>query len=321
MSDGSLRTGPGGNRWALVLAAGDGARLGHLTRDASGRATPKQFCSVSGGPTLLEETIERAFAVADASRVVTVVAARHSRWWLHDTASLPGDNVVVQPLNRGTAPGILLPLLTIAARDRDARVVVLPSDHYVEREDTLRAAIRRAFDALERETEAVVLLGVSPDRPDTELGWILPQRISAAGIGNVERFVEKPPLPVASALQRGGGLWNSFIFVARAAALLDLYRRRLPRLLEQLSNAVARDRTGDRSTGAVDAAYAGLETRDFSRDILEPSSDALRVLPVAACGWSDLGTPERLARCAVTKPTATIAPPTPGFRPVLSAVV
>ena len=39
----------------------------------------------------------------------------------------------------------------------------------------------------------------------------------------------------------------------------------------------------------------GLPVFDFSRDLLERSSRVLRVLVVPASGWTDLGTPARVA--------------------------
>src|ERR1700691_819923 len=94
--------------WAVVLAAGEGLRLASFTRDISGASVPKQFCSLRGGVTLLEETISRAEGFVEAKRVVAVVADRHRRWW-HGTgvAMPPPGRTIVQPRNRGTANGIL----------------------------------------------------------------------------------------------------------------------------------------------------------------------------------------------------------------------
>src|ERR1700761_5328275 len=103
--------------WAVVLAAGEGSRLQGLTRNSNGIVVPKQFCSLQGGPSLLQETIQRGLAVAPAQRVCAVVAAQHEQFWDRMLSAMPEKNVVVQPHNRGTAHGILLPLLRIAAQD------------------------------------------------------------------------------------------------------------------------------------------------------------------------------------------------------------
>src|SRR4030095_2964760 len=99
--------------WALVLAAGEGSRLRTLTTTHNGVAVPKQFCSLQGGPSLLQETLHRAEAIAPRKRVCTIVAAQHRRWFEGPLWSLPAQNVIVQPENRGTAIGLLLPILHI----------------------------------------------------------------------------------------------------------------------------------------------------------------------------------------------------------------
>ena len=99
--------------WAIVLAAGDGTRLRDLTTDPSGQTIPKQFCSLDGDVSLLQLALSRAEQVAPWDRVTTVVAAQHEDWWLRPLQTLPGRNVIVQPRNRGTAIGTLLPLLSI----------------------------------------------------------------------------------------------------------------------------------------------------------------------------------------------------------------
>jgi hypothetical protein len=78
-----------------------------------------------------------------------------------------------------------------------------------------------------------------------------------------------------------GGLWNSFVFVAAARTLLDLYGRAQPRLLWQFLFRV-RDRAGNLS--GLESLYERLPTRDFSRDVLQRVAARLAVLPVSACG-------------------------------------
>ena len=115
--------------WAVVLAAGDGTRLAHLTRDARGNAVPKQFCSLNGGASLLQEAMHRARRLVPRERLCVIVAEQHRRWWRPTLWSLPASNVVVQPRNCGTANGILLAMLSILERDPLARIVFLPADH------------------------------------------------------------------------------------------------------------------------------------------------------------------------------------------------
>jgi mannose-1-phosphate guanylyltransferase len=277
--------------WALVLAAGDGTRLRALTTDRHGVATPKQFCSLAGDDSLLTAAVRRAQTLVPEERVAIVVAADHRRWWRSQTAATPRALTIVQPCNRGTAAGILLPLLAIAEQDPLAQVVVVPSDHFVAHENVLANTTRQALAAVAQGPENLVLLGISPDVADSDYGWILPGDALPGGLRRVRTFVEKPSQARAAQLRAAGGTWNSFLFAARVATLLELYSQRQPALLGQLRWAL--ERPGRR----LAAVYRELPTADFSRDLLQGSEDRLRVLHVPPCGWSDLGTPERVAAC------------------------
>jgi mannose-1-phosphate guanylyltransferase len=273
------------NTWALVLAGGEGSRLHGLTKNVHGAIVPKQFCSLQGGPSLLQEALQRAASVAPMQRVCTVVAAQHRQWWTSMLNYLPRDNVIVQPHNRGTAHGILLPLIRIAERDPDAVVVLLPADHYLRDEDVMSASLRRAAQEAHAQLDAIVLLGIEPDEADTELGYILPASTSREQPAAVLRFIEKPSDARARALLADGALWNSFIMAGSVRALLRLYD-------VSFKATVAAMRTLD--DAALARFYEHLASVDFSRDVLQGNEAVLKVLGVPSCGWTDLGTPRRI---------------------------
>ena len=276
-------------RWAIVLAAGSGTRLRALTRDRSGTDVPKQFCSFLGGRTLLGDALARARRVVPPEHVVVVVAAQHREWWQLELDDLPPENVIVQPENRGTASGILLPLLSILERERTARVALLPSDHYVLEERVLAHALRQALD--DTGDDEVALLGITPDRAETEYGWIVPA--TRDPVARVATFVEKPGRADAEACLRRGGVWNSFLVAADGGFLLELFARRVPGLVATIVEAFGAE---DRGSALTDV-YARLDTVDFSRAVLQGSEPSLRLRIVPPCGWTDLGTPERVAQC------------------------
>jgi mannose-1-phosphate guanylyltransferase len=102
------------NSWAIVLAGGEGSRLQSLTTDDSGDPVPKQFCSLRGGQTLLAETLQRAASVVEPNHICVIVAAQHRRWWEPMLSEMTKSNIIVQPSNRGTGNGVLLPRPTVA---------------------------------------------------------------------------------------------------------------------------------------------------------------------------------------------------------------
>lgn len=281
------RTDPG--RWAIVLAAGDGTRLRALTRDHSGTAIPKQFCSLAGGRTLLGDALVRARRVVPAERVVVVVAAQHRELWEQELDDLPRENVLIQPENRGTASGILLPLLSVLEREHTARVVLLPSDHFVLEERVLARALRKALD--DTRDDEVALLGITPDRAETEYGWIMPA--TRDPVARVAAFVEKPGRSDAESCMRRGGVWNSFLLAAEGSFLVELFARRVPDLLAAFVEAFRSETRGQ----SLAELYAKLKSVDFSRAVLQGSEPSLRLRIVPPCGWTDLGTPERVAIC------------------------
>jgi mannose-1-phosphate guanylyltransferase len=146
-----------------------------------------------------------SFLHRPASRILVVVVEQHRRFWR--------ETLVVQPLNRGTAPGVLLPALDILLRrDRDARLLVLPADHHVESEDVLRRAMLAAARVVCRPGAPLALLGMVGEDADREYGWILPSGGPSVGIRSVLSFVEKPVTERSRELAGSGALANSLVF-------------------------------------------------------------------------------------------------------------
>jgi mannose-1-phosphate guanylyltransferase len=295
--------------WAIVLAAGDGTRLRSLTVDPRGRVVPKQFCSLRGGPSLLMDALRRAGQVAPRERTLVVVAETQREFWREPLAHLPRENILVQPVNLGTTAGLLLPLLSVIARDGRAVVAVLPSDHHVQRESVLTAALASALRAavVGSEGRGIVLLGIRPEGPDSGYGWIE----SEPGTGRLRRvrgFVEKPELAIAERLYRTGGLWSSFLMAARASTFSALIERRVPDLAGLFRAHLPTD--GAWSTTTLTQLYTKVVPSDLSRDVLQGAEQELLVLEVPACGWTDLGTPERVRACLATLSPARNDEPT-----------
>ncbi len=295
------------NLWVIILAGGDGRRLGSLTADGSGVCTPKQFCSLNGGPTLLRMSLDRGLRHAPRERIVVVVTRAHRRWWEPALWPLRRSGVIVQPSNRGTGLGVLLPLLVIAKSDPTASVLCLPSDHYVANEDVLSRSIREASPLQVADFDKVTLLGMSPSAPDPGFGYLVPATDSRAGIWPVQSFIEKPDSDLAAQLIRDGGVWNSGIFAGLIQVILDLYPRHVPGLLRNLKSVVDDARFDPQAPCApLESLYASGQAVDFSRDVLARQPARLQFLTVPPCGWSDVGTPARLATTLQALPSQCV---------------
>jgi len=309
--NGTVRT------WAIVLAAGEGSRLASLTRDAAGNAVPKQFCSLNGGHSLVQEAIQRARRVVSLDRTCAIVANQHARHWRKTLHALPAGNLIVQPQNRGTAVGVLLCVLSILERDPLARIIFLPADHFVLDESALERSLRELTTNLAHNPDGITLIGIAPEEPDPGLGYIVPGRTLADGSRTVARFVEKPAPLLAAELFEKRALWNSFIFGATGTALLALLRLQMGTAVDEMATALARQ-VRQPDSAALAELYDRLPTVDFSRAVVQQFPLSLRVITAPSCGWSDLGTPRRVAATLrrLAEQVATRAPSRGGVLPL-----
>lgn len=233
-----------GRRWAVILAGGDGMRLRPLTRELAGDDRPKQYCRVVGSETLLTQTRRRVARSVSPQQTLVVVTRHHERFYRDALSDLPPHAVVVQPENRGTAAGILYPLLHLETLTAGDAVALFPSDHHVSDDDAFMAHVDAAFAAVQACPDLTMLLGIRPERAETEYGWIEPGppvlplvRPRPMLVSSVQRFWEKPAPAVAAALAARGCLWNSFVLVARVSTLVGLVREAVPALYRTLSAA------------------------------------------------------------------------------------
>jgi mannose-1-phosphate guanylyltransferase len=288
------------NIWVVVLAGGDGQRLSAMTRNAKGICTPKQYCSLDGRHSLLQLSMQRALAVTAREHIMPVVTDAHRTWWASQLSAFHRVRVVVEPSNRGTALGVLLPLLVIEKSDPHAGVIFIPSDHYVEQEDLLAGFLRQATAPEALDSEKITLLGIAPNAPDSGFGYLSPGPDSGVGLRPVQQFIEKPDEATAIELVRGGSVWNTGIFAGRIPQFLRLFERRLPGLLSDLSATVTDWRDPRIPSVELEFLYDRHPTLDFSRDVLQKCPGDLRFITVPPCGWNDVGTPARLAQALLT---------------------
>ena len=283
--------------WSLVLAGGDGIRLRSLTRAITGDLCPKQFCPLLDGETLLARTRRRADLLSRFDHQVMVVTRTHEAYYRPLVRDLAPERLVEQPANRGTAAGLLYPLLRIADLAGDVPVVVFPSDHFVDDDAIFMAAAAAALDAVRSRPGLVVLLGIEAASPETEYGWIeadsRPLPIESALVFPIRRFWEKPSAEVAGSLLTRGCLWNSFVMAGRVSGFLDLIAAGTPQLLKAF--APLRRALGTPGEGAAaERIYANLPAINFSERILVPAASRLGVVRVKGVEWSDLGNVERV---------------------------
>jgi mannose-1-phosphate guanylyltransferase len=286
------------HRWGVILAGGDGTRLLPLTRKLAGDDRPKQFCAVMGIETLLSQTRRRISRLVPQRRTLVVLTSTHEPFYGDQIDEIPSSRLVIQPSNQGTAPAIVYSLVRLGKLDPEGIVAFFPSDHYFADDASfIRDLDSVAYTAAAFLPEMVVLLGIPPEAPEVEYGWIEPgirlDGPAQTSLFAVERFWEKPHQSLASALMARGCLWNTFIMVGRVSAFLNLIRHTLRDLLESFESIRSSLLTVFERTEARDL-YSGLHATGFSRDVLSARPNDLAVLRASGLGWSDLGKPSRV---------------------------
>lgn len=285
------------DRFAVILAGGEGSRLQSLTRTITGDDRPKQFCPIIGDRSLLDATRERIRSRIAPENTYFSLTAKHERFFRAPLWNTRPSQLVVQPENKGTAPAILYSLMRLAAVDSNATVAFFPSDHHFNDDDAFMDRVDAAFNTIEFDPRSIALLGIEADKPETSLGWIEPAPSLFGGepnsISRVGRFWEKPSIGVSKRLMASGCLWNSFVMVGRVDSFLELFREHLPEML-RMFNASKNMLGTSHETAVVRAIYSWLNETNFSTEVLEKATERLLVMRVGDVGWSDLGEPQRV---------------------------
>ncbi len=307
--------------WAVVLAGGEGIRLRAVTRAIVGDDRPKQYVPLIGGDSRLRQTLTRAAQLSPRERTVVVSQRHHAGWLAAELDSPRGLTLLLQPENRDTAAGVLLPIYWIAARDPEATVVVYPCDHFVLEGAAFLAHVAEVVAFVDRQRDGIVLLGARATEPDTEYGWIEPgEAVGATASGpicRVARFREKPTPHAAAACLAREWLWNTFVMVAKASTLVSVADVLLPELHRRLT-AVTPFLGTRHEASALERAYASLPRHNFSETVLQAGLPFLSVSALPPLTWSDLGTPQRLWKLLRAPGIAPAR--TRGRRPSLPAV-
>ena len=277
--------------YAVIMAGGIGKRL----RPLSTEERPKQFLPLLGDRTMLQATVDRILPIVPLERVLVVTGARHAELVVDQLPGLPRGNLIVEPIARGTAACIGLAALHIAREDPEAVMLALPADHAIEDDVGFRRLLEVAIAAASG-GEHLITLGIDPDGPSTEYGYIeacgpngIKSLDNAFSVQRVERFTEKPNRETAEAfLETGRFYWNSGMFIWRVDRVLGEIREKMPSLgaaLEEIKTASCNRST---RTEIISRAFEPLESISIDFGVME-KSDRVLVVATGDIGWSDVG--------------------------------
>jgi mannose-1-phosphate guanylyltransferase len=266
----------------VILAGGVGSRFWPVSTPAR----PKQLLPLAGTSPLILQTLERILPLVPVERIRVLTGAALAEPILAVAPQLGHDQLLLEPRARGTAPVLTWAAHTLLARDPDAVMVSLHSDHVIEPAATFRTVLSRAA-MLSRRHGRLFTLGAVPTRPETGYGYIAPGAAMPddGEAHEVARFVEKPDQATAERCIAEGCLWNTGIFIWPAALLLAEIRRHTPELSALLPLLDA---------GDVDAFFERAPSLSIDEGLLE-RSDAVGVLR-ASFDWDDVGAWDAVGR-------------------------
>jgi mannose-1-phosphate guanylyltransferase len=272
---------------AMIMAGGGGTRFWPRSRERR----PKQFLTLGGDRSLLQQAMDRVEALLPAANAWVITGAKYCGETAAQLPQVPPAHIVGEPCGRDTAPCVGLGAALIARTDPEAVIIVTPADHVIEPVQEFRRAAQTAVQTALEYPEALLTFGIPPTFPSTGYGYIHrgPEIGTRQGISvcRVRAFKEKPPADEAERYVASGEYyWNSGIFVWRASAVLAELRRQQPQLCAAVERAAAAWGT-PRQDEVLRAEYDALTRLSIDFAVMEHARQVLVVR--APYRWDDVG--------------------------------
>jgi len=268
----------------VILSGGSGARLWPLSR----KQYPKQYLPLAGENTMLQETILRLIGLKNLADPIIVCNADHRFLVAEQCQQIDVINptILLEPVGRNTAPAIAAAALQTLKNTDDALLLVLSADHIIQDIETFHQVINVASQSAQEGKLAT--FGIVPTNANTGYGYIKASKNDVNGVKVVDEFVEKPDLETAQLyLEQGNYLWNSGMFMFRAAVLINELTIYSPDIIASAHEAV--------NNSVRDLDFIRLDKQAFELSpgnsidyaLMEKSGNVV-VVPLDA-QWSDIG--------------------------------
>jgi mannose-1-phosphate guanylyltransferase len=270
-------------RHAVIMAGGAGVRLWPLSR----KRRPKQLLRLFSGKSLLRQSYERVAALFGPEQINVITNQSHLSMVEEELPELPSENLIGEPEGRDTAAAVGLSAAVLARRDPDAVIGMFTADHVITPQERFTRTVERAYEIAEQDAEALVTMGIRPNRPDTNYGYVKRGEQITDRVFKVEKFTEKPTVAKAMKyLAAGDYYWNSGMFTWRAGTILGELKKQLPATHDAVTD-VALSWGGQDAQSKLEAHYPGLMKISIDFAVME---HARRVVVVEMdCHWVDVG--------------------------------
>ena len=276
------------NNHLVIMAGGVGSRFWPM----STAEKPKQFIDVLGvGKTLIQLTVERFGNLVTPENIWVVTNQKYAPIVEEQLPNIPKSNILCEPCRRNTAPCIAYVSWRIKSNDPKANIVVTPSDHIVTDITEFQRVIKDCM-RFTSETDAIVTLGMKPNRPETGYGYIQAD-LSTSSLRNkeiyrVDSFREKPDLKTAEEyIKKNYYFWNAGIFIWNVNTIVNAFRIYQPTMAKIFESMLPIYGT-EKEQAIIDERFPECENISVDYAIMEKAEEIF-VCP-ADFGWSDLGT-------------------------------
>lgn len=271
------------NTYVVIMAGGIGSRFWPYSRNEH----PKQFLDVLGiGSTLLQMTYHRFLNICPQENILVVTNDSYNDLVREQLPELEKDQILLEPIRRNTAPCIAYACYKIHKKNRDASIVIAPSDHAIFKEALFEQSIKEAVSAASN-SDRLITLGIKPNRPETGYGYIQYHQDTLDPIKKVKTFTEKPQLDLAKKfLESGDFVWNAGIFIWSAEAIIKAFSRHMSDTAEifEEGNTIY---FSEREPDFIKKAYSQCKNVSIDYGIMEKADNVFVIL--GDFGWSDLG--------------------------------
>lgn len=272
------------NYYAVIMAGGIGSRFWPMSR----QEFPKQFHDMLGtGQTLLQKTYSRINRIIPSENIYILTNERYLNLTLEQLPAITEEQVVLEPAMRNTAPCILLSALKIHKKNPKALMLVAPSDHWIEDEESYIEDVTTCFNATSQE-DILMTLGIQPTFPNTGYGYIESINDEGWDVKKVKQFREKPDYETAKKFVASGNfLWNAGIFLWSTQSILNAFENHLPTMYNLFANGLETLNTSEEKK-FIEENYSKAENISIDYGIMEKADNVF--VKDASFDWNDLGT-------------------------------
>ncbi len=276
---------------ALIMAGGSGQRFWPLSTEKK----PKQLLKLFSSKSMIRETVDRILPLIPTERIFVATNIQQVEGIMEELPFLPKENIIIEPLMKDTAACIGYSALVVEKAFPNSEMVVLASDHLIQKEQIFRDILVKAASEVTKNEENIFTLGIKPDKPHTGYGYIEVNKkdfVEKLDIYKVKAFHEKPNYDRAEFfLEEGNFYWNSGMFIWKTHTIIENIKKYMPEhglIISNLELVIKNNEIDEKEKfDIVKKEFEKFEKISIDYGVME-KSDKIQVIPVDI-GWNDIG--------------------------------